>query len=110
MSSVFWSQCLEKLQESISPQQLNTWLRPLQAEIIGSDLFLFAPNRFVLEWVNDKFLNKIQQIVADTRKDGYPLLVKIQIGSHLEIKNNKTVVITDSIESEDSSSSSRYVL
>jgi len=104
LSSVFWSQCLEKLQESISPQQLNTWLRPLQAEIIGSDLFLFAPNRFVLEWVNDKFLNKIQQIVADTRKDGYPLLVKIQIGSHLEIKNNKTVVITDSIESEDSSS------
>lgn len=104
MSSVFWSQCLEKLQESISPQQLNTWLRPLQAEIIGSDLFLFAPNRFVLEWVNDKFLNKIQQIVSDSRKDGHPLSVKIQIGSHLEIKNNKTVAVSASIESEDSSS------
>ncbi len=97
MTFALWSQCLEKLQENISPQQLNTWLRPLQAEIVGSELFLFAPNRFVLEWVNDKFLDKIQKIVLELEKTDKPLTVRIQIGSHLIEKSKANNVVTNDL-------------
>ena len=33
------------------------WIRPLQAELSDNTLALYAPNRFVLDWVRDKYLN-----------------------------------------------------
>ncbi|MCG7934880.1 MAG: chromosomal replication initiator protein DnaA, partial [Candidatus Thiodiazotropha taylori] len=46
-----WHRCTEHLEQVLSPQQYNTWIRPLQ--IIEDDklLRLLAPNRFVLDWV-----------------------------------------------------------
>ncbi len=32
------------------------WIRPLQAELSDNTLALYAPNRFVLDWVRDKYL------------------------------------------------------
>ena len=50
-----WKQCLTQLQTELPAQQFNTWLRPLQSEQRDNTLILFAPNRFVLDWINDKF-------------------------------------------------------
>lgn len=65
MSLSLWPKCLDHLQEELSPQQFNTWIRPLQVEAVGADLKLLAPNRFVLEWVNDKFLSRIQEVILE---------------------------------------------
>jgi chromosomal replication initiator protein len=61
-----WERCLLRLQGELPAQQFNTWIRPLKADHDGSGLRLFAPNRFVLDWVNDKFLHRIREIVAET--------------------------------------------
>jgi chromosomal replication initiator protein len=58
----FWSTCLGRFKQELSAQQYNTWIKPLRCEIIGDGLRLLAPNRFVLQWVKDRFLGKIEQI------------------------------------------------
>jgi chromosomal replication initiator protein len=56
---------MDYLQDELPAQQFNTWIRPLQAEINGGDLRLLAPNRFVKDWVNDKFLARIRQLLDE---------------------------------------------
>ncbi|MBW6054882.1 hypothetical protein HTZ85_12765 [Escherichia coli] len=40
---------------SYQPQNSVCGLRPLQAELSDNTLALYAPNRFVLDWVRDKY-------------------------------------------------------
>jgi chromosomal replication initiator protein len=61
-----WERCLLRLQGELPAQQFNTWIRPLKADSNAGSLRLFAPNRFVLDWVNDKFLHRIREIVAES--------------------------------------------
>ena len=63
MSIELWDRCLQSLQNEFPSQQYNTWIRPLQAEASETALILIAPNRFVRDWVNDKFLSRISQVV-----------------------------------------------
>ena len=57
-----WNQCLERLQQDLPIQQFSMWIRPLQAEFSGTHLTLFAPNRFVLDWVRDKYFTQITNL------------------------------------------------
>ena len=65
----FWSICLVRFRQELSAQQFNTWIKPLQFEGNNEVLRLLAPNRFVLQWVKDRFISKIellaQEILAD---------------------------------------------
>lgn len=60
-----WQKCIDCLQEELPSQQFNTWIKPLRAETDDGRLNLFAPNRFVKEWVNDKFLERISELVQE---------------------------------------------
>lgn len=66
MSNSIWEKCSQQLQGELSAQLFNTWIRPLSVdgEQSGGGLHLLAPNRFVLDWVNDKYLRRIEEIVA----------------------------------------------
>lgn len=62
MSLALWDRCLSGLREEFPSQQFNTWIRPLRlAECSAERLVLTAPNRFVKDWVSDKYLNHIRQ-------------------------------------------------
>jgi len=58
-----WQQCLDHLRDELPSQQFNTWIRPLQAEVGSESLILFAPNRFVQDWVREKFQLRISELV-----------------------------------------------
>ena len=74
-----WKKCLDQLEGELSSQQFNTWLRPLRAVQDAGQLRLYAPNRFVLDWVKDRFL---ERIVALAKKEaGKSLPVLLEIGS-----------------------------
>jgi len=60
-----WKKCAESLKAELPIQQFNTWIRPLKVDISAADgLSLSAPNRFVMDWVNDKFLKRIHELVG----------------------------------------------
>lgn len=60
-----WNQCLDRLQQDLPIQQFSMWIRPLQADYNEEYLTLFAPNRFVLDWVRDKYFVQITQLLSE---------------------------------------------
>lgn len=50
------------LRDELPSQQFNTWIRPLQVEAEGGELRVYAPNRFVLDWVNEKYIGASARI------------------------------------------------
>ncbi|MCV2886544.1 chromosomal replication initiator protein DnaA [Aestuariibacter sp. AA17] len=57
-----WNKCLERLQQDLPTQQYSMWIRPLRAQEEVGALTLLAPNRFVLDWVRDKYRAKITEL------------------------------------------------
>ena len=60
----FWPTCLEAFKRELTPQQFNTWIRPLRLEHSGEGLVLIAPNRFVLQWVKERFAGRIEELAT----------------------------------------------
>jgi chromosomal replication initiator protein len=75
-----WQQCVELLRDELPAQQFNTWIRPLQIEAEGDELRIYAPNRFVLDWVNEKYLGRLLELL-DERSNGQAPAVALLIGS-----------------------------
>ncbi len=65
LTAAIWEKCTDSLQQELSAQQFNTWIRPLKpvADDTNNEFCLLAPNRFVLDWVNDKFIHRIKELV-----------------------------------------------
>jgi len=80
VSTLLWEKCLNCLEEEFPSQQFNTWIRPLQAVHTDDKLVLFAPNRFVLDWIVERFLGRIKEL-AQQFSDNNPLTVILEIGS-----------------------------
>ncbi|PWC19522.1 chromosomal replication initiator protein DnaA [Brenneria corticis] len=80
MSLSLWQQCLARLQDELPATEFSMWIRPLQAELSDNTLALYAPNRFVLDWVRDKYLNNINGLLNDFCGMDAPLL-RFEVGS-----------------------------
>jgi chromosomal replication initiator protein len=75
-----WNRCLDRLEGEFSPQQFNTWIRPLHAIEDGNSLRLLAPNHFVRDWVNEHLLNRLTEVLTRLQ-NGNAASVVVQIGS-----------------------------
>lgn len=65
MTDAIWGLCVNSLEQELSAQQFNTWIRPLTivSDQSSGDFCLMAPNRFIADWVNDKFMQRINELV-----------------------------------------------
>jgi len=81
VESSLWKKCLDHLESELTAQQFNTWIRPLQAIENGTCLRLLAPNQFVLDWVNERFIHHISELTAKLRA-GSSMQVSLEVGSH----------------------------
>lgn len=82
-----WKRCLERLEGELSPQQFNTWIRPLHAIESDNAVHLLAPNRFVLDWISERYLTRIEELLSGEQVNGEHVSVKLEIGS----RNNNEV-------------------
>ncbi|KGJ94747.1 chromosomal replication initiator protein DnaA [Colwellia psychrerythraea] len=84
-----WQRCLSVLQEELPAQQFSMWIRPLQCVINDNVMTLYAPNRFVLDWVRDKYVNRINELLT-LNESSNPLLLRFDVGSKPVIDNTVT--------------------
>jgi len=75
-----WRACVDRLEQRLTQQQFSTWIRPLQSREEADTLSLFAPNRFVLDWVRNHYLGLIEELVANVAGQRPPR-VRLEIGS-----------------------------
>ncbi len=75
---MLWNRCVRDLQAELPEQEFNTWIRPLQAVEEGSVLRLLAPNRFVVDWLRNHYLERIVKMVDD---HGQQVELVVEVGS-----------------------------
>ncbi len=81
MGLLVWQKCLDQLQDELSAQQFNTWIRPLQARLDESSLTLLAPNRYVRDQVQGLYIDRITQLVDTFGDSMSPMDVELLVGS-----------------------------
>jgi chromosomal replication initiator protein len=72
-----WDTCLSILENEVPSSDFSTWIRPLQAEVENNQIKLFAPNRFVLDWVKEHHLDKIEHTVNKFSNGEYTIRLTI---------------------------------
>jgi chromosomal replication initiator protein len=61
----FWRSCLSHFEQQLPPQQFKTWIKPLKFQAVDNRVTLTAPNRFVLQWIRDRFLAEIERLATE---------------------------------------------
>lgn len=78
--TTLWNRCVRDLQAELPEQQFNTWIRPLQAVEDGGVLKLLAPNRFVVDWLQQHYIERILELIAGA---GGASEVVVEVGSRV---------------------------
>ncbi len=87
----FWQSCTEEFKQELSPHQYNTWIKPLRFDQGGDSFALIAPNRYVLQWVKDRLLTRIER--AAEKYFARPVFLDLALddGQQEEAPNNEPV-------------------
>lgn len=90
-----WKYCLERLQEELPAQQFNMWIRPLVADESPNSLVLYATNRFILDWVRDKYVSRITQLLAEA-DSAEPVSLSIEVGQRAKVPVSTPATVLES--------------
>ena len=60
-----WQWCLGRLEDELPSQQFNTWIRPLLVDTTSGGVTLSAPNRFIRDFVEERYTLMISEILAE---------------------------------------------
>lgn len=74
----FWSSCLDYFRGKLPPQQFRTWIQTLNVTSEGSRLTLAAPNRFVLQWIKERFLGAIEDLARSSGNGDIEIVLTLQ--------------------------------
>lgn len=96
-----WTNCQKHLQDELPPTEFSTWIRPLKASSDNQKLYLKAPNRFVLDWVKEKYLPRIREILNHGENKNIDIL--------LDIISTKAVYESDDIPTKPANPSNNQI-
>jgi chromosomal replication initiator protein len=99
-SNQLWATCLEKLRIhfSLGEKDFNTWLKPLQIQEEGLMLLVWAPNKFLLKGLDERFLQEIQRIYTELKGESIKVITKLgpDLGSVIRSEPLKAITIPHS--------------
>ena len=81
-----WEACVGRLQSELSSEDFDTWIKPLRAHYNGeSSLRIIAPNRYVREQVETRYLSRIEELVDQYGDATSPLFVEVSGGNSTRV-------------------------
>ena len=84
-----WSDCLDKLSETLTEKEIRLWIAPLKVKKDGDALKLYAPNKFMKEEIEKNFLCKIADVVNKLADN---TLISLDVSSNVKTKEiTKTI-------------------
>lgn len=87
MTANVWRSCLQKLQSELSATEFNTWIKPLQVQETDSEMALYAPNPFFVDWIRQQYLDRINEFLV--KKDSaQQKLISLHVGNLNQATNS----------------------
>lgn len=84
VSTTLWQKCVVCLKSELPAQQFNTWIRPILARSTEGSLQLYAPNRFVQEWVREHFLSRIIEVASQFSRPTPRIMLEVATADMLD--------------------------
>ena len=75
-----WDDCLLQLKREVPEVQFNTWVRPLTPVEDRNAFVLRAPNRFIIDFVEDKYSHLISECLSMLSADVQSRTLKVVTG------------------------------
>src|ERR1039457_4878119 len=73
-----WLEAQSNIEKVLTPQTFNTWIRPIKFISATNNLLeLAVPNKFIQEWLVEKYLGMIQEAVSSLTDAKYQVHFKI---------------------------------
>lgn len=73
-----WLEAQSNMEKVLTPQTFDTWIKPLKfLEIDNNIIILEVPNKFIKEWVKERYLPLIQEAVTSLTDTKFQLEFKI---------------------------------
>lgn len=98
----FWQSCLVRLQSELSPQQFNTWIRTLTVDEDDEVWVVFVPNRFMLQFIKERFFDLIVAIAKELAPDAPVLELRVGEGrikaTGMFIAENNVAVVVPKVK------------
>ncbi len=100
-----WKQCLQFLKNDhdFNDEEMNMWLHPLQSEIKDKTMILYAPNNYVVNWINNNCLSLIKDYVTENSDNIEHISLKV--GSpgqhHTEPADHDASVLLEGTQAEE---------
>ena len=63
-----WNKITNALEKSISEEEFNTWIKPLSVEINNKTLAISAPNDFIINYVEENYLNILDAAIQKSNE------------------------------------------
>src|SRR3984893_11869978 len=62
---VVWQKTADRMRESLGQVGYETWITPLNfIDLLARTAIIEAPNRFFRDWVKDRYLELMQQVLS----------------------------------------------
>ena len=69
-----WLEVQSNIEKVLTPQTYNTWIKPIRFLSVSNDLIeLAVPNKFIREWVVEKYVGMIQEAVSSLTNTKYQI-------------------------------------
>jgi len=88
-NTVLWGKCLKTLEDEINEHDFAMWVRPLEAIDDPNNFRLYAPNRFVRDWLNDNLLEHLSKVIQHYSGEAQNIVIDLSKISS-EAKNDQT--------------------
>lgn len=86
MTGNVWRSCLQKLQSELSATEYNTWIKPLQVKETDSEMALYAPNPFFVDWIRQQYLDRINEFLIQ-RDNNQQKHISLHVGNVSHVTN-----------------------
>ncbi len=74
----FWQACLAQMESELSAQQYNTWISTLSVRADDDNWYLLVPNRFMLQFIKDRFFARIEEIKEQHAPDTPQMQIRVE--------------------------------
>ena len=75
-----WKKCTEELSKVLSEKEMRTWINPLAVKYSESGIKLLAPNKFMKDEIEKKFMEQIMVVVG-------------QVGTNMDVSLNVESIV-----------------